>query len=200
MDLYLYGNSAPVYQNSSLSLKTVNPLTPVTLYANYSEAFSGESQHLVSDWNGYSETSNSSSTNGISQTYYFRSTGLNSLSFYAVNSPDPSSNGLSSLDSSTTTDSVNVIPFALTPYPTDYSIVNASVPLSLSYSSQTSAKITTIDLSVNGYLVDRFQPDAASGKVSYTYNQPSPAPQIMSMDMNMWHWQTGALSPCLNIL
>ena len=97
----------------------------------------------------------SSSTNEISQTYYFRSTGLNSLSFYAVNSPDPSANGLSPLDSPSTTTSVNVIPFALTPDPTDYSIVNASVPLSLSYSSQTAAKITTIDLSVNGYLVDR---------------------------------------------
>ena len=180
VDLNLYGNRHPTYDNSSLSLTTVNPETPITLFANYSEAFSGESQHLVSDWNGYSETSNSSSTNEISQTYYFRSTGLNSLSFYAVNSPDPSSNGLSSLDSSTTTDSVNVIPFALTPDPTDYSIVNASVPLSLSYSSQTAAKITTIDLSVNGYLVDRFQPDAASGKVSYTFTQPSPAPIVVT--------------------
>ena len=34
VNLYLYGNSAPVYQNASVSLATVNPLTPVTLYAN----------------------------------------------------------------------------------------------------------------------------------------------------------------------
>ena len=41
VDLNLYGNRHPTYQNSHVSLITVNPLTPIDLYANYSEYFTG---------------------------------------------------------------------------------------------------------------------------------------------------------------
>ena len=58
VNLNLYGNRHPVYQNSAISLTNINPLTPVSLYANYSETnFTGESQTLQSSWNGHALTS-----------------------------------------------------------------------------------------------------------------------------------------------
>ena len=179
VNLFLYGNRHPVYVNSAISQKTVNPLTPVTLYANYSEAFSGETQYLYSTWNGHSQVSSASTTSQLMQEHAFSNTGTKSISFYAGNSPDPATNSLSDLYSSTSTATVDIVPFVLDPSPTDYSSVGTSVNLTLSYNTQTSAKITSIQVTVNGALGDRFSVDSSSGKVTYDFTQPSPAPILV---------------------
>ena len=98
------------------------------------------------------------------------------ISFYSTNTPDPSSNSLSSLSSSVYSTSVNVVPFSLTGTPIDYSNVGTSVILGLSFNSQTTAQITQINVDVNGVLEDRFTPDKASGSVSFDFTQPTAAP------------------------
>ena len=176
VNLNLYGNRHPTYQNSHVSLTTVNPLTPIDLYANYSEYFTGESQTLYSSWNGHALTSASSNSNQLAQSSDFNSVGQKTISFYSTNTPDPLNNSLSSLSSSVYSTSVNVVPFSLTGTPIDYSNVGKSVILSLSFNSQTTAQITQINVDVNGVLEDRFTPDKASGSVSFDFTQPTAAP------------------------
>ena len=178
--LNLYGNSDPVFQNSAISLKEANPLTPITINANYSEYFSGESQVLQSTWNGHSFTSSVSTTNSLEQTAYFHSTGSKTIDFYAQNEPNPSTNGLSPLDSFTCSYPVDIVPFSLIPSPIDYTTVGTSVNLSLAFSTQTSSEITIINLTVNGILEDRFQPDLSSGTVRYDFKQPVSAPLLVT--------------------
>ena len=123
----LYGNRHPTYDNSAISQTTVNPLTPLTLYANYTEYFSGESQVLESTWNGHALTSTSSTSNALSESSDFKSVGSKTISFYAQNDPNPSTNSLGSLDSGSNSYGVSVVPFSLTPSPVDYSSVGTSV-------------------------------------------------------------------------
>ena len=52
--------------------------------------------------------------------------------------------------------------------------------MSLAYSTQTSAKMTIINLTVNGVLEDRFQPDLTSGSVKYDFTQPVSAPLLVT--------------------
>ena len=181
VDLNLYGNRHPVYQNSAISLTKVNPLTPVSLYANYSETdFSGETQYLQSSWNGRALESSASTTDALSQQSHFSTTGSKTITYYASNSPNPSTNSLGSLDSGSSSLSVNVLPFSLTPSPVDYSSVGTSVLLTLKYSTQTSALMSQIDLTVNSVLEDRFQPDLASGTVKYDFTQPVASPLLVT--------------------
>jgi hypothetical protein len=181
VNLNLYGNRHPVYQNSAISLTTVNPLTPITLYANYSETnFTGETQYLQSSWNGRALESAASTTDALSQQSHFSTTGSKLVSFYASNSPNPSTNGLSALDSGSNSYSVNVVPFSLTPSPVDYSSVGTSVLMSLAFNTQTSAEMTIINLTVNGVLENRYQPDVPTGTVKYDFTQPVSAPLLVT--------------------
>ena len=180
VSLILFGNRHPVYVNASISLTTANPLTPITITANYSEYFNGETQYLQSSWNGKPLTSSASGTEEVSQVSHFNTPGSKTILYSASNSPNPQFEGSSALDSSTNSFTVSVVPFTLTPSPADYTVVGTSVLLSLAYSTQTAAKITLIDLMVNGVLVDRLQPDLASGTVKYQYTQPTLAPLLVT--------------------
>ena len=180
VSLNLYGNRHPVYDNSAVSLTTVNPLTPITLYANYTEYFTGETQYLQSQWNGHAYTSASSTANQLSQTAYFSSNGSKIITYYANNSPSPETNGLTSLSTSSGSYSVNVVPFILTPSPIDYTSVGSSVVLSLAFNSQTSALITGISLTINGVLENGFIPNRVSGKVSDNFTQFVAAPLLVT--------------------
>ena len=75
---------------------------------------------------------------------------------------------------------LSVVPFSLTPSPVDYSSVGTSVLLTLKYSTQTSALMSQIDLTVNSVLEDRFQPDLTSGSVKYDFTQPVSAPLLVT--------------------
>ena len=160
----------------------VNPLTPISLYANATEAISGEQQNLAVSLNGrpsiYSPPTLSESL--ASPSFYFHSTGQKRVNWYVHNSPNGNPYPGSELNSSIQTATVNVLPFSLTPSPVDYSSVGTSVLLSLAYSTQTSAKMTIINLTVNGVLENRFQPDASSGSVKYDFTQPVSAPLLVT--------------------
>ena len=174
-------NYIPAVVNSNVATP-VNPLTPLDLYANATEAISGELQNLAVSANGkpYIYSSPTSSESLVSPSFYFRSTGEKTVSWFVHNDPNGNPYPGSELNSSVQTATVNVLPFSLTPSPVDYSSVGTSVVLSLAYSTQTSAKMTIINLTVNGVLEDRFQPDLASGKVKYDFSQPVSAPLLVT--------------------
>ena len=86
--------------------------------------------------------------------FYVWSNGQKIIDWYVHNDPNGNPYPGSELNSSTQAATVNVVPFSLTPSPVDYSSVGTSVVLSLAYSTQTSALMSQITLTVNGVLED----------------------------------------------
>jgi hypothetical protein len=174
-------NYHPSIVNSNVATP-VNPLTPLDLYANSTEVILGEQQNLAVSANGkpYIHSSPTSSESLASPSFYFHSTGQKIIDWYVHNDPNGNPYPGSELNSSTQSATVNVVPFSLTPSPVDYSSVGTSVLMSLAYSTQTSAKMTIINLTVNGVLEDRFHPDLTSGTVKYDFTQPVSAPLLVT--------------------
>jgi len=171
VNLTLYGNVAPTYVGSSITTTTVNPLQPITLYANYSETdFSGEPQYMTSVWNGATYTTSTSTGESFSQTEHFNSPGTKTISFYGVNDPIPATNSLSSLDSSTDSETVTVYPFIMNPYPANMTKIYHATTLSMAFNTQTSTDVTKVTLSINGAVVATYTPDSTTGNESYSYS------------------------------
>ena len=167
---------------NSHAVSPVNPLTPLVLYANGTEQISGEQQNLAWSPNGapYSSSAPASSAAMQSSPFSFSSVGSKTISWYIHNDPNGNPISGAELDTSIQQATVNVLPFSLTPSPVDYSSVGTSVLLSLKYSTQTSALMSQIDLTVNSVLEDRFQPDLASGTVKYDFTQPVASPLLVT--------------------
>ena len=167
---------------NSHAASPVNPLTPLVLYANGTEQISGEQQNLAWSPNGapYSSSAPASSEAMQSSPFSFSSVGSKSINWYIHNDPNGNPASGAELNTSIQQTTVNVFSFSLTPSPVDYSSVGTSILLSLAYSTQTSAKMTIINLTVNGVLEDRFQPGLASGTVKYDFTQPVASPLLVT--------------------
>ena len=171
-------NYNPIPVSYGVSQKTVNPDQPITYYVNSSEQITGEPDYKsINFGDGGTSTSSPSTSYSTSFTHDYSSVGSYTPYFTITNVPNAPSSSLST--SSQNLPTISVLPFALTPSPPDYSSVGTSVPLTLSYNSQSSADISEINLTVNSVLEDRFQPGDPSGRVTYDFSQPVAAPLLV---------------------